>query len=348
MNDKRNYYLDYWKGIACFVVVYAHTYYPFYIGTHDLGDLIKGFMRFAIPLFFMVSGYYCYYTDREIAAKKIGGKIKHIFTIFLTAVLFWLTVSVAMGLLGDNYGGINGIIAALKMQFTLKNMVYWVFLNQDPFIKILWFISALLYVYILLIPINKYNLYKHGYIASIVFLIAHVILGNVTKLYGIKVDAVYYRNFLLFGFPFFMMGHFIRANQDGLTKKFTVKMCVVFIVLGELLVIPEWFFIGKTEMYIGNILTTFFVFVLTIILPARKKDSFITTIGRDMSLFIYITHMFVGMVMEKVVASFLPVGTEGYRNYEIVRCFICFGICVLGAMLFNSLKSLCLNKKQTI
>ena len=53
---KRNQYLNYWKGIACFGVVFVHTRFP----VEQLDGVLQTMFRFAVPLFFMVSGYFCY------------------------------------------------------------------------------------------------------------------------------------------------------------------------------------------------------------------------------------------------------------------------------------------------
>ena len=72
MNKKRNYYLDFWKGIACFGVVFFHTYYAFYWGDRDVGNMLKAFFRFAMPLFYMISGYLLANIQEKIEAKLYG------------------------------------------------------------------------------------------------------------------------------------------------------------------------------------------------------------------------------------------------------------------------------------
>ena len=47
---RRNQYLNYWKGIACFGVVFVHTRFP----VEQLDGILQTIFRFAVPLFFMV------------------------------------------------------------------------------------------------------------------------------------------------------------------------------------------------------------------------------------------------------------------------------------------------------
>ena len=337
MNKKRNYYLDFWKGLACFGVVYIHTYYAFHWGNRDVGDLIKSFFRFAMPIFFMTSGYYCYYSENEVTAKKLRGKIKHIFKINVVASIVWLMMQVMIGFFGDSHGGIQGMLAVMEQVFTPKRLIIWLVFNEDPFVKILWFVSALLYVYIMMVFINRLNIYRISYVFAIVLLVVHYILGNVLKGFGINIGSIYYRNFLLMGFPLFMFGHYIHQNEDVLKKKISANTCILLFALGELLVIPECYIFGKTELSIGAIIAAFSMLLLSLHKPERKKKSFISYIGADLSLFIYIGHIAVRLVLDRFAEHFLLPGSGMYKIYEIFRPFICFGICVVGGMIFNKI-----------
>lgn len=55
-----NYCMDFLKGIACILVVFIHVKFP-----GDFGQAVQAIARFAVPFFFMVSGYYCYRSDYQ-------------------------------------------------------------------------------------------------------------------------------------------------------------------------------------------------------------------------------------------------------------------------------------------
>ena len=57
---KRNECLNLLKCAACFGVVFIHVPFPGY-----LGDVIKSLSMFAVPLFYMIAGYYSYGCDYE-------------------------------------------------------------------------------------------------------------------------------------------------------------------------------------------------------------------------------------------------------------------------------------------
>lgn len=334
MNKKRNYYLDFWKGIACFGVVFFHTYYAFYWGDRDVGNMLKAFFRFAMPLFYMISGYYCFYADNAVTAQKLPNKIKHIFNINVVASITWLLVQLMIGLFGDNHGGLTGMSDILRQIFTPKKMIFWLLFNEDPFVKILWFLSALLYMYLAMILINRFWLYKASYVAAIICVILHYLLGNLCKGFGVEINSMYYRNFLLMAFPFFMFGHYIHRKEEELLHQFSLKKCIIMLVLGELLTIPEWYFLDKTEISIGAVLAAFAIFILSLHVPERKARSIVTYIGTELSLFIYIIHMAVKLVMDKVAEKLFYQFPQIDLAYNVLKPFLCFGVSVVAGILF--------------
>lgn len=339
---QQNHYLNYWKGIACFGVVFLHTRFP--IDTLD--GILQTIYRFAVPLFFMVSGYFCYGEDKRIVEKKLPGKTKRIFWINFFGCFYYFIIQMAIAFLGDSHGSIEDAIERLQMMFNKKAMVDWLVFNQDPFVNIMWFTSALLYCYLLFWIINHFNLYRLFYGLIPVLLVIHLVLGNVLVLFGVEIPKGYYRNFLLFGLPFFMMGNWLHKHQPWLLKKFTVRKCQLILLAGLMLGIGEWFLIGRCEMYLGSLMSVISIFLLTLYQPEKKANSFITKIGMKYSLFIYIVHTSVLIVMNRFSDKLLVSGSATYYVYMFLRPFLVFGICVAGAWVFYSLLDMWKNQKH--
>ena len=59
---KQNECLNFFKGIACILVVSLHVRFP----VEAVDGVIQCIARFAVPLFFMISGYYCCFEDDGI------------------------------------------------------------------------------------------------------------------------------------------------------------------------------------------------------------------------------------------------------------------------------------------
>lgn len=327
---QQNHYLDYWKGIACFGVVFLHTRFPIY----TLDGVIQSMFRFAVPLFFMISGYYSYYQQNTVVQQKLPAKIKRILWINLGGCVYYFIVQMAIGLFGDSHGSLEDAIERLHMMFNQKTMVWWIVFNQDPFIHILWFTFALLYCYLILWGINRFHLYRLFYGMIPVFLAIHFLLGNVLILFGVEVDKVYYRNFLLFGLPFFLLGNYLHRCREEVVKKLSVTTCGWMFFIGLVLGVGEWFVFGRREMYLGTILITISVFVLTMHKPQKKSNSFLTKVGKEYSLFVYMIHYSFIIVLESVFDSAMAVDSGIYYVYRFAKPFLVFGGSVMSAWIF--------------
>ena len=89
-----NYCLDFIKGIACILVVFMHCEFPGILGT-----AVQTISRFCVPLFFMVSGYFCFNVSES---SKSWLKIRHVAKITLFASLFYLAFVLLVELVSHN------------------------------------------------------------------------------------------------------------------------------------------------------------------------------------------------------------------------------------------------------
>ncbi len=342
LKKNRNHYLNYWKGIGCFGVVFFHTRFPLF----TLDGILQTMFRFTIPLFFMVSGYFCYGEDRGLVEKKLPAKIKRIFWINLGGCFYYLLMQLAIAALGDSHGSMEDVIERVHMMFNKETMINWLVFNQDPFVHIMWFTSALLYCYFLFWVINHFNLYRLFYGLIPVLLVIHLVVGNVVALFGMETPKVYYRNFWLFGLPFFMLGNWLHKHQNSVQEKLSVEKCQQMFFIGLVLGVGEWFLIGRHEIYIGSILVVMSAFTLSLHQPEKKENSFITKIGSEYSLFIYIVHYSLMLVMERFAERFVVPDSKVYYVYYFARPFLIFGICLMGACVFYKVLNMLKNRRN--
>ena len=124
---KRNIALDTIKAIACLGVIYIHSQIK--VDLHPNTNYILAITRLAVPLFFMISGYY--YTD--IVAK---GKSKSYFSkiLKLTAIA---TVVYAC------------LFFTELPTVSASDILNWALLNATPLASHLWYLYALIYVLII-------------------------------------------------------------------------------------------------------------------------------------------------------------------------------------------------------
>lgn len=132
---RRNSTLDVIKGIAAIMVVFIHVQFPGIIGR-----VVNNLAAFAVPLFFMVSGYF----SSNVKKEKISRSIKHIVAL----ILFAYTINLVRIFFQKNFN-IGNTILYLKEITTDKMHIIRFFLINETYISgVAWFLFALLYCYV--------------------------------------------------------------------------------------------------------------------------------------------------------------------------------------------------------
>ena len=312
--------LDFFKGIACFFVVFMHCEFPGITGT-----IVQAISRFCVPFFFMVSGYFCFYSNElEYNKSIIQRKVIHIGRIVLWASLFYVLIAFV-----------------LKGSYFVRRYDLWAFVVFNrPFIIVsqLWFLFALLYDYIAYGLIWKANRIKLFYIISIVLFIAYIFLAQGIHLMGDEMPNMYYKNWLIEGLPFFFAGHWIHANQD----KFRIsdKVLILIVLVSTLLCLIERRIMGRD--FGVNIMTfpqVFALFIYAVKNPDRYKGV-IQEIGKRYSMWVYILHPFVLMSMDKL-----------YHHFSIdTTALVQWGRPIVTVVITLAISAICycyLNRRET-
>jgi len=285
---KQYYYsLDYIKGIACIFVVFMHCEFP-----GIMGIAVQTISRFCVPLFFMVSGYFCYQSvTRGINCNQwlYNKKVKHILKITINASLFYFVFVIIQSLLFHN----------INWDVGLKDLSYFLVFNK-PFIiaSQYWFLFALLYVYFLYAIIERLELVKYAYPFAAFMFVVYIIMAQGMHLVGIYIPNMFYRNFLVEGFAFFMLGHWIHKNQYTLC--ISNHILVFTIVITTLLCLLERYLLGRDfGVNIVTIPQVFCLFLYAVNNP-RQHKGVIQEVGKRYSMYVYILHPFVWHSLEYV------------------------------------------------
>lgn len=296
-----NYCLDYIKGIACIFVVLMHCEFPGLLGT-----LVQTVSRFCVPFFFMVSGYYWYQLNSAYDALRVKRKVGHIFKIVLYSSLFYIAFAVIQNLIWKD----TPIIV------TKTTLAVFLFFNR-PSIVVgqMWFLYALLYVYIGAALMDRFSLQKKAYVWGGIMLLSLFVLGQGLYLMGgkitvpgfisndlgdstrlssshISIPNFLYRNWLVEGTAFFMLGHWIHSHEIKL-KSINNRTLLIIIITSTLLCIFERILIGRDfGVNICSLPQVFALFVYGIKNP-RAHEGTIQRLGKKCSMLVYILHPFV-------------------------------------------------------
>lgn len=298
-HNTRNVCFDFLKGIACICVVFIHFKFP-----GNLGIVVGALSKFAVPLFFMISGYYAQNGQKY----KVKNKIIHIIQIIVPAevVIFLYECLKAIVL-----GRLNSYFSET---FNYGHLIQSVLFNKPLTYSHLWFLYALIYCYVLLWVIKKFKLVKLVLPLIICGQLFFILLGEgltsieksyyfTLNIFGESIEVALYNLFFFRALPYFLMGVYVRGkyeNTGGVV--ISKRMFYIFLIGGSILEIIERYTLGWFQFYVGTIFVVIAIFV-----KAMSEDisfnrdgkffKFITHIGLKDSDHIYIIHMLIGSMI---------------------------------------------------
>lgn len=300
----KNHCLNVCKAIAAFFIIFIHCSFP-----SPVGGMMNGLARFAVPLFFMVSGYFAY-GRAQTTIRRRALKTWNLFLISNGVYFLWkLRIFKVEGTL---------TFAAVAALFSPKALMRLLFLNVSPMSSHLWFLGALLYCYLFYLLMLKKGWEEKLYWLIPVGLALNLLLGDVSRMLGLSVDLVYGRNFWLMGLPFFLWGHWAHERQER--GRFAppgsrrgTNLCWILIGGGALLSMGEILLSGGVELYFGSILMVAGLFVQVLTHPTLGKGSLLAHIGDKVSLHIYLWQMILYDVTQEAAYAM------GIRDYSVYQ-----------------------------
>ena len=283
VNTQKNNTLELLKLFASYMVVFIHVLF-----YGKLGNVVDALARFAVPFFFLVSGYYSY----QITCKKIKKRIINILTLLMLSSVC-CTIFEIIILLKYN---MNGLSALFNKYTDLSTYVHLLVFNVPIVSGHLWYLFAAIYVYVVFYFAVKFHIKeKVIFIMSLFLLLLHIFLGEVLSIFGIVLPIYFVRNFALTGLPFFALGLFVKKYEHKF-RNVPNYMILVFVVLGTLETIASRCFFGPNELYIGSLFVLAAIVCVFIKYSDVKYPAFLTAL-EGCSTYIYIFHIMISTVI---------------------------------------------------
>jgi len=327
LSSKRKQGLDVLKCLCCFLVVVLHA--PF---GGELGKYIIMLARVAVPIFFMITGYF--YTATVEKHREIKQIKKILCLICFSNVVFFVWQGVVCVLKR------NSILEYLKGLLSLEKWVKFLVFNESPFSGHLWYLNALLYVLVIAYFLNKKNLFEHVCKACPGLLLFDLIFGKYSLVFfGREFDIVFVRNFLFVGIPYFCIGNLIFKNQEKFAKTLSKgKMCIGVLCFAALNIVERYLLIkNNVNAYRDHYLFTTFLaialFIFFLLMEENKRYNLFSFIGNKCSLEIYIFHPLI-VVVAGIAVDVLRLGSI----YEYVRPIVVFAASVAFVYAIKLLK----------
>jgi len=270
---KRNQSMECAKLIASLFVVFIHVEFP-----GEFGAAVVSLARFAVPVFFAISGYFSY----QVGYKKMPKRILHIGKIYIAAVFAsFLCGSIVTLYQGNNlFGYMWGFIPGtenlaklflLSESFFPGTMHAWYLLSIGECYFIMYFYTRFFN--------DKEIRYQPLYCSSICLLLLHLLMGEMAPAAGIYLPNTLYRNALFFGLPTFSLGIFAHEYQEALLSAFAVStqklVCTFF--FGVLLILIQWKGVGVGELPPGAVICAISLLLYLVTNPCVSTK---TTLGK--------------------------------------------------------------------
>lgn len=284
--------LDFLKGIGCVLVICIHVMFP-----GMLGNVLAVLGGYVVPLFFMISGYYAYGTDTKVTGEKLKRKIKHITDITVKAFAVYLVFSLVKTVVDGEMSIVQWLRSIAEPSYIAKMLLMQNFDRIYGFH--LWFLPALIYSYLFLYLINKWQCYKYAYSCVLPLFILRCAVAAVTD------NWHFTGNFLLTGIPYILVGNYLASNRDKLREKLTerkVQFCLFAGCFGMLL--GMYVSVLRVIQTAGTILFSTALFVFAQKKPEQYVSKTVVIIGQKYSLFIYIVHIMVYEIIKKAAMTF--------------------------------------------
>lgn len=293
--NQRNRCIDSLRLIAAFLIICLHLpYYPMAHWIAPLGAV-------AVPLFFMISGYYLLRED--VFRPQITKHIRKIAVLCIAANLLYFLWKLSLVI----YSG-QDVSAFLEQKFSLLSILRWIFLNESPFGYQLWYLGAMLYSLILsllFVSVKSQKIRRAFYWAMPVLLLADLCIGEYSKLlFDTTIYHIWVRNFLFTGFPYFLLGNLIYRYQKRLTAFFRNYMLLtgILVFCGTTL-LEVWFLetqgaLTARNHFLSTTCLAFIIFLFAVKNPNLGSRTPLPQWGSRYSLPIYIFHPIVIALLE--------------------------------------------------
>ena len=266
--------------------------------------IIDSLIRFAVPVFFLISGYYSYFSDNNIAKQKYKKRaIKLLILIVISNLIYFI------------FDIITGKTALtnelLQNKFSARSIFNFLILNVSPTSGHLWFLNSLLYCYIIYLIMSKFGIsHKKLYKYIPILLITNIMMGEIAYTMKVYTTSMYYRNFLFTGLPFFTLGYLINDKQEKIKNKISNKMISITIILSCILIVLERLSTGKIELFIGTIFLSVSLFIWCVLNSNKLNFKVLSWIGEKLYTYIYIMQ---GIVIELLREYQIGIGLENSK-----------------------------------
>lgn len=261
------------KAIGAFFVICIHS-----VSSLTLTPII----RTAVPIFFIISGFFLYSENKEKALFKCKKSIIKIFWITLYSNLFYCLV--------------NHVLYPFS---SLRNILNFIFIGDNVGFQ-LWYLNAFLECLLIFYVCIKYNKLNYLFLLIPLLALGGLLTGSYQFVFhSLPSNLHISRNVFTMGIPCVGIGWLIRKYHTQILQKLkaSVLLLLILFILAELEVIliryniPNPGYPGDFYMITYPLATV--MVLIAIKNPSLGKNTLLNLIGEKYSLYIYIFHVLI-------------------------------------------------------
>lgn len=321
MREKKyNATLDMLKGLSCLLVITIHVVFP-----GIFGQLVSKGAKIAVPIFFMISGFYS------------GGTQNQRERLFKKAVRIFLLLIISLTVYSGYYILRNGIAQFMSISVVSEFILRMNYGAIGAYH--LWFLMALTLLYAAHCCLYKFIDVKTMRVVGILSVIGIILLPDVESMEYIK-------NTVTQGITFYSIGWLIKNDSlidrmDRLNRHSNFIGCCFLVVYEGLVALSVLQIIkplpNAAILFIYIVAISFFVWALKN--PKIGDGKLLTYIGRELSLIVYIVHLLVNEIVNILFYRLYVIRTGEWPNWWLWPNPICVIIgSLICAEVMNQLK----------
>jgi hypothetical protein len=200
-------------------------------GCPEPTGIVTNISGFAIPAFFVLSGFYVLDTNREVRMEKVLRKIKRSALCFAFIFLFYVALNVGLMFLTHTVT----ITFSKRMVFEFVVMNLWPLPIGDN----IWFIQAMLYAYIVIFILDKLKLLRFYRILLVILFVFMLLTGEFSGVIRFNVLGYPYipGNWLTRALPYILLGKLLRDVKEKLIETKFWKYLIAFVIGGGFVIL---------------------------------------------------------------------------------------------------------------
>jgi len=283
----RNALLDLLKLLGALFITCAHM---------PTGDPVARVLANIFPLammpFFLTSGYYFLSSRKTLNEAHTKKRIVRLTWMTLRWFVFYLIASTVLVYLGK--GRLSSVPGMRSWLHMLANPEVWLGVAVFQYIPgigyQLWFMLALILCNLLAWAVFRFGLKKVAYALILPICILHIGLQEANNQLALGIHTMKISNAWTTGFPLFMLGIWLRENEEAVLKRLSTRALAAMAVIGLITPMIAWMLYRGGRYYVGNYVSGIALFLLALRYGPRVQSNAFTRWAGEASTTVYLVH----------------------------------------------------------